>query len=62
LRPPAISDTRNSTSATTNTILAMLTAAPAIPPKPRAAAINAIINNVTTRFSVEVLRLSVVAV
>ena len=41
--PPAMSEIKNSTSATKNTILAMPTAAPAIPPKPSTAAITAMI-------------------
>ena len=44
---------RNSTIATKNTILAIPTAAPAMPPKPRTAAIKAMISSVTTRFSID---------
>src|SRR5262249_26024470 len=53
--PPAINEMTNSTSATKKTIFAIPTAAPAIPPKPRTAAISAIIRIVTTRLSIEML-------
>src|SRR5262245_877373 len=46
---------RNSTSATKNTILAISTAAPAMPPKPSTAAMRAMIRSVTTRLSMTYL-------
>src|SRR5580698_2932746 len=49
---PASAATRNRTSATKKTILAIPTAATAIPPNPKTAAISAMISSVTTRFSI----------
>src|SRR5271169_3183388 len=51
-RPPARREMRNSTRATKNTIFAMPTAAPAMPPKPSMPAINAMISRVTTRLNI----------
>jgi type I restriction-modification system DNA methylase subunit len=48
-KPPNSREIRNSTSAITNTILAMPTAAKAIPPNPRTPAISAMTRRVTTR-------------
>ena len=49
---PKISDSRNSTIKTKNKIFAMPTAVPAMPPKPRAAAINAIIKKVRDQLNI----------
>src|SRR5215469_6451963 len=47
----------NSTSAITNTIFAIPTAVPAIPPKPKMPAISAMIKSVMTRLNISALRI-----
>src|SRR5690606_17477343 len=54
-RRPMMKDTMNRTRNTTNRILAMPVAVPAMPPKPRTAAMMAMIRNVIAQLSMVVL-------
>jgi hypothetical protein len=49
---PANSDTRNNTRNTTNNTLAMAAAVPAMPPKPKAAAIRATIKKMIDQLNI----------